>query len=73
MLQYVHYVGNVSLLYTYMLIPFEGIIYFLDVNKCIHLVSGGTHSTFLESYKISYYYCQHIKKYGRTEWLYGVW
>ena len=38
------------LLYTYMLIPFEGIIYFLDVNKCIHLVSGGTHSTFLERF-----------------------
>ena len=32
-----------------MLLPFDvGMIYFLDVNKCTHLVSGGTHSTFLK-------------------------
>ena len=32
-----------------MLLPFDvGIIYLLDVNKCIHLVSGGTRSTFPE-------------------------
>ena len=36
-------------MYIYMLLPFDvEIIYFLDVNKCTHLVSGGTHSTFLE-------------------------
>ena len=36
-------------MYMYMLLPFDvGIIYLLDVNKCIHLLSGGTHSTFLE-------------------------
>ena len=32
-----------------MLLPFNGgIIYLLDVNKCIHLISGGTHITFPE-------------------------
>ena len=36
-------------MYMIMLLPFDvGIIYLLDVNKCIHLVSGGTHSTFLD-------------------------
>ena len=36
-------------MYNYTLLPFDvGIIYFLDVNKCTHLVSGGTHSTFHE-------------------------
>ena len=36
-------------MYIYMLLPFDvGIIYLLDVNKCIHLVSGGIHSTFPE-------------------------
>ena len=32
-----------------MLLPFDvGIVYLLDVNKCTHLVSGETHSTFPE-------------------------
>ena len=36
-------------MYIYMLLTFdEGIIYLLDVNKCTHLVSGETHSTFPE-------------------------
>ena len=36
-------------MYIYILLPFDvGIIFFLDVNKCIHLVSGGIHSTFPE-------------------------
>ena len=50
MLQSVHFVSNVSLsCILYMLLPFDvGIIYLLDVNKCIHLVSGVTHSTFSE-------------------------
>ena len=50
LLQYVHLVSNVSLsCIFYMLLPFDvGIIYFLDVNKCTHLVSGGIHSTFPE-------------------------
>ena len=50
LLQYVHLVSNVSLsCIFYMLLPLDvGIIYLLDVNKCIHLVSGGIHSTFLE-------------------------
>ena len=47
MLQYVHLVSNV--MYMYMLPPFDvGYIYLLDVNKYIHLVSGGIHSTFPE-------------------------
>ena len=67
MLQYVQFVSNVSLsCILYMLLPFDvGIIYLLDVNKCTHLVSGGTHSTFPEillrtatitAIKIMYYY-----------------
>ena len=33
-----------------MLLPFDvGIIYLLDVNKCIHLVTGGNHCTFHET------------------------
>ena len=50
LLQYVQLVSNVSLsCILYMLLPFDvGIIYLLDVNKCIHLVSGGIHSTLLE-------------------------
>ena len=36
-------------MYMYMLLPFDvGIIYLLDVNKCTHLVSGGSHCTFPE-------------------------
>ena len=36
-------------MYIYMLLPFDvRIIYLLDVYKCTHLVSGGTHSTFPE-------------------------
>ena len=32
-----------------MLLPFDvEFIYLLDVNQCIHLVSGGIHSTFPE-------------------------
>ena len=32
-----------------MFLPFDvGIVYFLDVNKCTHLVSGGIHSAFFE-------------------------
>ena len=32
-----------------MLLPFDvRIIYLLDVNKCIHLVSGGNHGNFFE-------------------------
>ena len=48
LLQYVHLVSNVLLSCIFnMLLPFDvGIIYFLDVNKCAHLVSGGIHSTF---------------------------
>ena len=44
MLQYVHYVNNVSLsCIIILLLPFDiGILYLLDVNNCIHLVSGGT-------------------------------
>ena len=47
LLQYVHLVSNVSLSCIFiMLLPFDvGIIYFLDVNKCTHSVSGGIHST----------------------------
>ena len=34
-------------MYIYLLLPFDvGCIYFLDMNKCTHLVSGGIHSTF---------------------------
>ena len=37
------------IVYNYMLLPFDiRIIYLLNVNKCIHLVSGGTHSNFPE-------------------------
>ena len=35
-------------MYKYKLLPFDvGMIYVLDVNKCIHLVSGGTLSNSL--------------------------
>ena len=36
-------------MYIYMLLPFNvRIIYLLDVNTCIHLISGGTHNTLPE-------------------------
>ena len=35
-------------MYNYILLPYDlDIIYLIDVNKCIHLVSGGTHGTSL--------------------------
>ena len=57
LLQYVQLVSNVSFsCMLYMLLPFDvGIIYFLDVNICTHLVSGGIHNTFLEIFVMERY------------------
>ena len=50
LLQYVQLVSNVSLSCIFICCyRFDvRIIYLLDVNKCIHLVVGEIHSTFLE-------------------------
>ena len=38
-------------MYTYMLLSFDvGIIYLLTVDKCMHLINGGTRSDFIRFY-----------------------
>ena len=38
-------------MYTYMLVSFDvGIMYLLNVDKCMHLIIGGTHCNFIRFY-----------------------